>query len=91
VSSIRFELYDRLSSYVGFGYASYEPPFFLLANQEKWLSISVNMTLSAFRSLVVQIALGEPVNLQIKNGVISLLVYQTAYNIPFERSQVFRP
>jgi hypothetical protein len=43
------------------------------------------MTLSAFRKLVVQMALGEPVDLQIRRGVMSIIVYQTTCSIHFEK------
>lgn len=85
VSMISFELYNTSSSYIGFGYSSYDPPLLLSPNQKTWLPISINMTLEAFRHMVVQILLGEKFDLQIKNGLMSILIYETAYDIRFER------
>jgi formate hydrogenlyase subunit 3/multisubunit Na+/H+ antiporter MnhD subunit len=57
-SFIYFELYESLFSYVGFGHAPYEPRH-ATRQSKTYLPMSVNITISAFRSLVIQIALEE--------------------------------
>jgi hypothetical protein len=84
VSMISFVLYNSSSSYVGFGYSSYDPPLLLSSHQKTPLLISINMTLVAFRQMVVQMMLGESFDLQIKNGLMSIRICETDYDIRFE-------
>ncbi len=88
ISLIRFELYDRMSVYMGFGEGRYEPPVSLQPHQDVQLLISMNLTLPAFRSLLVQSLLGETIELQLKEGFVELTMYETTYRIRFERESL---
>jgi len=88
LSSINFELYDK-TSYVGFGHTSFAGPLLLTANQRMQVPISLNLTLPAFNRMVVRFLLGEDFDLELKHGLISISIYQTEYNIHFERRLKF--
>lgn len=85
LSSINFELYNETSSHVGFGYTSLIKPKPLTTQCWTKVPISINLTLPAFNRLAIRFFLDEHVHLELRNGVFSFSIYQTEYNVFFDR------